>query len=222
MSNLIMYLDNKVKKIMSNQSEIVNKITNIWESLPIINLFTNPDLDIGFRKQVKGIAVGYSAAIDYILINVEEDNNLSYWQKSDRRLRISVKANGSSTGVNCCGNWYCALLATGISTNIRINTELTPITYFFEYKVIKRTSSKGYIKIGWEKGSVLDTTVTGETSEWKKAILHYTDPFQRGYFISFYPGEPNAEIEILLRNIVIAPGKVMDKFSNLTIRGGSS
>jgi hypothetical protein len=187
------------------------------EEYPVINLFSNPGLSTDEKGHVRGIIVGYNAAMALISIKSEADSNSAWWQSGGRRLRIAVKANSAKNGVNCCGNWYCALRLSNHPTSIPTNAAGVPLTYTFDYKVIKRTSSKGRIRIGWEQGKDIDST---PDSKWKKAYYVYTHPAQRLYFISFYPGEPNAEIEILLRNLVVAPGVTSNRFSNYVLKEG--
>ena len=198
------------EKVEWADREVWNAINNI----PIINLFSNPELSTDDDGNVKGLTVGYRAAIKTFKMDVENDTGGAWWQAGGRRLKITIEANDDADGINCCGNWYLALRLNNILTSIPTNATGIPLTYSFDYKILSKTSNKSIIKIGWEVSKTLNSDVS---SEWKKAHMVYTHPAQRGYFISFYPKEKNARMEILLKNIVIAPGVVGDKFSNYTI-----
>lgn len=175
-------------------------------TMPIINLFTNPSLETDSDGNVLGLSAGVIAHLD-ISIEVEQDTNTDWWRPGGNRLHIKATAHDDDSE-----GWFSALQISNVGS-IPTNANGVPLTYSFEYKVINRTSDKSNIKIGWERGEDLNSE---PSDDWKKAYFVYTIPGQRGFFMSVYPGEKAASIEILVRNIVIAPGIVGDKFSNYT------
>jgi len=205
----ITWADGEVKKEIHN---LESWKENIRKEYPVINLFKNPSLETD-KNGIKNLVVGYNSHCS-VEFSVEDDTGSGWWRRGGKRLKVKVSADGSD-GSGCCGSWYASLLATGVATSIPTNvSNPVPITYMFEYKVISKTD-KAFMKIGWETGATIDSSIS---EEWKIAYKVITNPAQRMYFASFYPGENNGQIEVLIRNILIAPG-IVNKFSNYIIGG---